>query len=329
LRACEHGASGDGPLLVCLNPRYTDAVGLWLLELFTGVELVFLAVRYLPAFLERCSPRVWRESTLPEESSDEIDALTIIAVIAVVSVILSAFIIPAVYFSELFVLRGVFYLFLFLIAYALWAFIMRQRWWKLESACPLRISLDVISQKTGISLGKVRLRDGNAGIPRVFLDGSIEPTTGFFRDLPRDQQESLLVLALWRKNNNAVFKEILHLLVSFVFVLFILMAIYAVSNYFGFDVTFFVFGVPTGIVLSKLLSLPALPDESLRFALDHTGNFEVAAECVRRFDSKNADARLEKLRVWWDAQPKNVTSVPTASVVSSATAPTQALGRRP
>jgi hypothetical protein len=304
-------------------------MGYWIIELTLGVVLVTMAGRWLTALLERCSPRAWREPSIPSESSGEIDTYTIIAVLVVVFIILSAFIVPAIYFTDFVILRIIFYLFLFFVICAMWAFIMCKNWWKLESGVPLRYLLDALSQKTGISLGKVRLRDGIAGIPRVFLDGSIEPTTGFFRDLPQEQQEALLILALWRKKNNSVISDFLHLSISIILILFVSMAIYGILIYFRIGSMSMIFIMPTGILLSRLLSLPALSNESLRFALEHTGNFEVVAECVRRFDSKNADVRLKRLQTWWDVQPRNVPAVGTQSiaVASNTQSSVQTLGQ--
>ncbi len=283
---------------------------LWILELYLGSALVFLAVRYFPKFLERCSPRLWRESTLPPQSSDEIDAISILVLFFI---FLLAFIIPGIV-SPSFTWGIFIFLFFVMVACLLWAFMMRQRWWKLEQGSSLRVYLDRISQNMGIPLGKVRLREGNAGIVKVYLDGSIEPTTGFFRDLPIEQQEFLLTVAIFQKKNRVTLKRLLlwsGILLGFPIVTAgSIMLQYRLHASDPFGVGRLV-GICFGALCIWRCACPKLSDAALRFALEQTGDFEAAAEAVRRFDKKDADARLERLRVWWDAQSKNIPQIGT------------------
>jgi hypothetical protein len=304
-------------------------VFLGLLILVVGSALALLSVRYLAAFLERCSPRVWRGAALPPQSSEEIHALAVFAVC--ITAFFSLFLI-SLFSMNIFVDLLLKAVLLILSTWSGWAFVMRQRWWKLESGSPLRFQIDAIAQSNCFSLGKVRLRDGDARIPRIYIDGSIEPTIGFFEKVSLEEQQFILNAVLFERENKKPLNSFWQWIgVSGCFFLstfcFLGLSIEVISGISLMAGCFFGVIFLLGVIL-KLVS-PRLSDEALRFALEQTGDIKMAEKAIRGLDPRWVNARLIVLQRWWDDQPKNRASVPTASVVSSAPTQAQVLGRRP
>ncbi len=286
---------------------------LGILTLVFGSALALFSVRFLAGFLERCSPRLWREATLPPQSHDDIHGLAVFAVC--ITAFTTFWLFGMLAINSFVAILGV-----GLSGWGGWAFVMRQRWWELEAGSLLRASLDKISQNTGIIVGRIRLREGIIRIPRVFLDGTIEISTNFFRYLPANQQEFLLAATLLERKNRTTLKR------TVLWLTIVTVAFWAVM---ATNLSWIAFYSLLALAIAGMYFWPKLSDETLRSALEQTGDFRAAAEAVLRVDKAGAEWRLKRLRVWWNAQPKNALAASAVSVVSSTSASVQPLRRGP
>ncbi|MGC4047302.1 MAG: hypothetical protein QM758_26175 [Armatimonas sp.] len=185
---------------------YCPKVAYWFLELFLGILVMPWIGRLLTMGLAVVAPRQWNESTVPPHS--KIGGITLGLILYGVSFFVSAFV-AAFYFSRLpSVLSFSLWFFHFnILGKVLWSIARMRSWWILEPGCPLRASIDSLAGDAGIELGRVRLRDSSIVKPRVFLDGAIELTNCFFKELNEKEQKCLIAACLYERQDNAAFKR--------------------------------------------------------------------------------------------------------------------------
>jgi hypothetical protein len=299
----------------------------WLFEILIVIPASLWAGKGLEHLLTVMAPHRWRESSLPAVSNltsttigAALSGLGIFGVLGVVSLLLLQ---EALWLRVLTMILGS-----AILSWGLWSLAHIRSWWLLDSGCPLRAELDVLAQKMNIKPGRVRLRMSEVLIPRVFLDGSIELSTGFLENLPSEEQEFLLATALYTQNKKIVNKNYL-LCFTAILGYFLLIAIFDEISHRMFKKIrgLIPFSGPIfGMLVFQLVLMPRYALPAMKSALLITGNLEAAESAVRRVDSINADRRLSELRQWW---AERQIALPNAVATSPLPPQTQAIGKRP
>ncbi len=302
----------------------------WFLELLLG--LMFL--RQLRQALEFCltflAPRRWREANLPTPPNAEnhgiVGMVGIFASTSLLVFLVNRLPVGQAYIASLVLLAAAIYM-------VTWALVYVKHWWILEPGAPLRKTLDAIASSTGISVGRVRLRESKALTPRVYSDGSIELSTEFIREVPADEQAFLIAAALHQGKT----KQPLRRLISWGLGMVVFpVAVYTITvlsdpqganalpikYWYVLGCMFFAFCIVHG---------PKYDWETLKFALKATGNLEVIERVVRRTDSYEVEKRMTDLRKWWEKRQLNPpATLPTISANTTPSVPQQqTLGRKP
>lgn len=307
-----------------------EAFWWWLIELCIGLFVIANAGRGLESFITLVTPRRWRERQLPTPpDSDSVIIGTVIGVLVASAV---------AFFSVAALARPLNPLSLVLVtALALavscggWVLSHVRSWWLLESGCPLRATLDSLVHKTGIPVGRVRLRDSQGKVPRVFLDGSLELSTTFVAGTPPEEQAFLLAAALHQRQEKSPKKLLLTWLAVF--------AGYLLVIVLEAEIRHLITGrASDNLLIANALLFPAIFFMSLRarystrtlqFALLHTGDVDAAASAVQSVDKWNGERQAEELRTWWDEQQASPTLPTQFPSVPSTPVQQQPLRRKP
>ncbi len=303
----------------------------WVWELFLLAPLALLGGRFLRRLFDKLAPRYWGARNLPPAVGNSIETLggEVIPYLILVGIGLVIFGIIAstgpawlANWAPLIVL-----LLLISSIWGIYSLVYFKYWWVLEPGCPLRENLDALSQRTGIFPRRVRLRESNGIQPRVFLNGSLELTTGFFAILPDDEQIFLLAAVLQQRHTHQGLKRIGRLLVVLLMVSVLIAGIRFV--WLKDTVPFMLYLIPLQILISsRFHRLPEYSKQTLQYALEITGDLEAAERAMRRVDPVNATRQLAELDTWWQSRQRSMSPVVVAPV-SNSSQMHQTLGRNP
>ncbi|MGC4047301.1 MAG: hypothetical protein QM758_26170 [Armatimonas sp.] len=297
----------------------------WVFEVILIAPLSIAGGRLLTLFFKKLAPRSWCQHSLPRPSSSAsfylgLEFLLFAVLFAVGTGVIGGLIGTEVAWHQIFAIL----LSLAGVVWGTYSLLKLHLWWLLEPGCPLREKLDLLSERAGFAPKRVRLRESNRILPRIFPDGSIELTTNFFTHLPDEEQAFLQAATLHQYRQRSRWKQLGVVALAIACIdLLVYLAPMMESNTMLMGILT-ILGVSA--VMNRVQSRPHFSKKDLQFALELTGDYAVAYRAIHKEDPNMAEQRLSELSLWWQTrQSAQAITTHTATVPMQQ----QTLGHKP